>query len=375
MKFSEIIGNQELARQIAQIIDEGRLGHAILLDEMPGGGALAFALAIAQYINCKNRSNLDSCGSCPSCLKIQKSIHPDIHFAFPVNTSSKVSKSDKNPVSDLFLPIWREMIAKSPYFTESQLYNEIGIDNKSGNISAYEAKQIINKLVLHPYEASHKVMIIWMAERMNLVAANKLLKLLEEPSPDTIFILISNNPDKLLPTIISRCRAIKIPPMDISQLAKILEDKTSSKDRAAICAKLSGGSYGKALQLIDYQEESAESEELIISIIEAGLRKNFEEMYPLWNKLADLKKEKQKEFCIKSEEVLRRLLMIKNGLNDIAFIEEESFERFTTLASKIKDDFFPKAVAALDKTLSAIESNVNSKLTFCDLCNRFLLYL
>ena len=375
MKFSDIIGNQQLARQIAQIIDEGRLGHSILLNEMAGGGALAFALAIAQYINCKDHKGYDSCGKCPSCLKIQKGIHPDIHFAFPVNTSTKVSKSDKNPTSDLFLPIWREMITKFPYFTEPQFYNEIGIENKSGNISAAEAKQIINKLVLHPYEAEHKVMIIWMAERMNLAAANKLLKLLEEPSPDTIFILISQNPEKLLPTIISRCRAIKIPPMDIAELASILEQSTNSKDRAAICAKLSGGSYGKAVQLLDYQEESAESEEIFISIIEAGLNKNFEEMYPLWNKLSELKKEKQKEFCIKSEEMLRKLLMIKSGLEEIAFVEEERLDKLSKLASRINDNFFPKAVSLMDKTLMAIDSNVNSKLTFCDLCNRFLLYL
>ncbi len=338
MRFNQIEGNEEFSAAIASMIDEGRLGHAVLLQEQPGGGGLAYALAIAQYINCRNHSGADSCGTCPSCYKFQKLIHPDLHFAFPVNSSQKVSSSSKNPVSDMFLPYWRELVLSNPYFTEQDLSHSLGIDNKQSAISVFEAKQIINSLSLRSYEAENKIMIIWQPEKMNVTAANKLLKLLEEPPAGTIFLLVSQSPEKLLSTIISRCRKIVVP----------------APTRM--------------------EEEISEYDDLLFDLMEASLSHNMESLYPVWTAVSLLGKDKQRDFCVCAEGFVRKMLMSYYHLDGISYINEDRRARFSAIASRVKPDFYIKASAALDRAIRAVDSNVNAKLIFCDLCNRFFLY-
>ena len=206
MRFAEIIGNESLKDALVRMARSGRLGHALLLTEENGGGAFALALALAQFVNCREPQENDSCGVCGSCHKYGKLIHPDLHFVFPVSASTALSESEKKgPISDYFLPAFRELALANPYFTEQQLYDAIGIENKSGLISVNEAKRIAEKLLLRAAEGNWKTMIIYLPEKMNAEAANKLLKLLEEP-PETSFIcLIAEDEYKLLPTIRNRC--------------------------------------------------------------------------------------------------------------------------------------------------------------------------
>lgn len=349
MRFGDVIGDKSLKERLIKMVEQKRLSHAILFREEPCGGGLALALALGQYVNCRHRSDGDSCGTCPTCNQFQKLIHPDLHFAFPVNSSKDVAESQKGrPISDYFLDSWRELVLTNPYFAEQDLYDAIGIDNKSGNISVHEARRIIERLMLRSFEADYKVMVIWLPEKMNQECSNKLLKLLEEPPPGTLFLLISQAPERLLATIRSRCQLIEIPPMSEEQRQRLPQSLL---------------------------QEPAEYCELLTGLIEAGISKKLIETFPIWETLADMGREKQKEFCLYSERFIRKLYMTSQGLEQIADTLPEEEDQIRELASRIKPEFYEKALSAFDRTISAIESNTNSKLTFCDLSNRLLLYL
>ena len=348
MRFSEIIGNDALKEQLVRMVRAGRLGHAILLTEENGGGAFAFALALAQYVNCREQGPEDSCGVCPSCHKYQKLIHPDLHFVFPVSSSNFLSESEKKgPVSDYFLALFKELALANPYFTEQMLYDAIGIENKSGLISVNEARRIFEKLSLRAAEGSWKTMIIYLPEKMNLDAANKLLKLLEEPPLGTLFLLVSHNPERLLPTIRSRCQAIALQPLTREQRRSI---EGAGQDNA------------------DFRE-------IAKSILEAGLAKRIIDLFPQWEMLADLGREKQREWCLYMENYLRKIYLVASGLDGLADLSEQEEATVRSFAGRIKPSFYEKAFANLDAALSSIGANVNPKLVFCDLGNRLLLAL
>lgn len=348
MRFSEIIGNDGLKESLVRMVRGNRLGHAILFTEENGGGAFAFALALAQYVNCRQQGEDDACGTCASCHKYQKLIHPDLHFAFPVSSSNLLSESEKKgPVSDYFLAPFKELALANPYFTEQMLYDALGIENKSGLISVNEARRIFEKLSLRAAEGPWKTMIIYLPEKMNAEAANKLLKLLEEPPQGTLFLLVSHNPERLLPTIRSRCQPIALQPLTREQ-------------RRAI--------EGPG-------QDNAEFREIAKSLLEAGLAKRIIDLFPQWEMLADLGRERQREWCLYMENYVRKLYLVAQGLDSLADLSPQEEDTVRGFAARIKPAFYQKAFTALDGALSAIASNVNPKLIFCDLCNRLLLAL
>ena len=349
MRFSEIIGNEELKQQLVRMARGNRLGHAILFTEENGGGGFAFALALAQFVNCREPQDTDACGTCPSCHKYQKLIHPDLHFVFPVTSSAQLSESEKkSPVSDYFLPAFRELALANPYFTEQELYDAIGIENKSGLISVNEAKRIFEKLSLRAAEGTWKTMIVFLPEKMNLDAANKLLKLLEEPPQGTLFLLVSHQPERLLPTIRSRCQAVALKPLSRE------ERRLTARGREA---------------------DNVEFREIAKSLLLAGLDKRLIDTFPQWEMLADLGREKQREWCLYMEQYLRNIFLVARGLDTLADLPEEEQAAVRGFAARIKPSFYEKAFNALDGALAAVGSNVNPKLTFCDLGNRLLLAL
>lgn len=348
MRFAEIIGNSALKESLVKTVAAGRLGHAILISEGESGGGFAFATALAQYVNCSNPSDGDSCGVCPSCHKYRKLIHPDLHFAFPVSSSPKLSDSEnKAPVSDYYIREFKELALANPYFTETGLYDAIGIEKKNSFITVAEAKRIFEKLSLKAAEAPYKTMIIYLPEKMNADAANKLLKLLEEPPAGTLFLLVSQNPERLLQTIRSRCQLISVKPL-------------TREERAAA---------GRDVQ------DNSEMREILVSILEAGLSKRLIETFPQWEMIAELGREKQRSFCLYCESFIRKLFLVANGMEQIADLAPGEESRVRDLVSRINPAFYEKAYTCFENALTAIASNVNAKLTFCDLCNRLFLIL
>ena len=254
MRFADIPGNDGLKKTLVAMADSGRVGHAMLLFENEGCGALPLALAYIQYLNCTGRKNGDSCGECSSCRQMSKLVYPDAHFIFPVNTSRKVDVS--KPVSESFLPLWRDMVLKNPYFIESEFYTALGIEGKSGAIAIAEAKYIIEKLSLASVCNGYKTVLMWLPEKMNAETANKLLKVVEEPPEKTVFIFITHRPHKVLPTIFSRCQSYRVLPLPKEEIAERLvdmfgKDAASAERQAAVC----GGSIGVALEAMGDREE------------------------------------------------------------------------------------------------------------------------
>jgi len=221
MFFKDVIGQEEVKKRLIRSVTDERISHAQLFSGPEGTGKLALAIAYAQYISCHNRTETDSCGTCPSCHKYQKLAHPDLHFVFPVFNSPKI----KNPVSDDFLKEWRELIHKNPYFNLGQWLSFIDAGNAQGLIYERESDSIYKKLNLKSFEAEFKVMIIWLPEKMHISCSNKLLKLIEEPPNKTLFLLVTENEEAVISTIRSRAQLVKIPFIDAASIKNALSSK------------------------------------------------------------------------------------------------------------------------------------------------------
>ena len=223
MRFSEVIGQRELKRHLVRGVDAGRVSHAQLFTGRPGAGALPLALAYVQYLNCTNRRDGDSCGECPNCRQIAGLAHPDLHFVFPVNKQGK--KSGEAVLSDDFMPLWRQVVSeRNGYFSPQEWYDRLDLGRTlKGAISAREADGIIRKLSFKSFAAEYKCVIVWLPETMNEEAANKILKILEEPWEKTLFVLVSERPDLLLPTILSRTQEVVVPRLTDEEVRAELE--------------------------------------------------------------------------------------------------------------------------------------------------------
>ncbi len=226
MRFSEITGNEDIKRKLIQTVLDQRVSHAQLFFGPENSRKFALAIAYAQFINCTNKQgvagNIDSCGVCPSCVKYQKLIHPDLHFIYPVATTKRVTKK---PQSKHFIEDWRKFLLENNFQSGLQgWYETIGIENKQGIINAEDCNEIITTLSYKSYESDYKVMIIWMVEKLFYSAAPKLLKILEEPPEKTLFILLSEEPDQIIKTILSRTLMVKIPKSVIPGYGKTEED-------------------------------------------------------------------------------------------------------------------------------------------------------
>ncbi len=211
MRFSEIPGQEEIKNKLVQTVFDQRVSHAQLFHGPADSGKLALAIAYAQFINCTSRHPMDtdSCGTCPSCVKYQKLIHPDLHFIYPVATTKKITKK---PKSRDFIESWRSFLLEHAFSVSLQgWYETIEIENKQGIINAEDCNEIISTLGYKSYESEYKVMIIWMVEKLYSSAAPKILKILEEPPEKTLFLLISEDPDQIIKTILSRTLMIRIP--------------------------------------------------------------------------------------------------------------------------------------------------------------------
>lgn len=349
MRFADVIGNVEVARTLANMADSGRVAHAMLMYENEGCGALALALAYVQYLNCSNPSGGDSCGECPSCRQMSKLIHPDVHFVFPVNKGPKTS--DDKPTSESYIKYWRELAVADPYFTESDLQKAIGIESKNGLIAVAEAKSIINKLSLTAVGDGYKAVIFYLPEKMNQETANRLLKMVEEPPVQTLFIFITHAPEKVLQTIFSRCQSVRVMPLTKEEVARVNALKPQSEDSDA-----------DVFQELFYDLMNSIVSRDLMAALECG------------EAIAALdSREKQKAFCAYAGDCMRKIFMIQRNMPQIAGVEDGEQEFYASLAQKCGQEFCSKSMTNIEKVVAMIDRNVNSKILFCDLVNRMFL--
>jgi DNA polymerase-3 subunit delta' len=351
MRFADVIGNERVARTLAAMADSGRVAHAMLLYENEGCGALPLALAYVQYLNCTNPSDGDSCGRCLSCKQMEKLIHPDVHYIFPVNKGPKTS--DDKPTSESYIRYWRELAVADPYFRVADLQKAIGIESKNGLIAVAEAKSIISKLSLTSVADGYKAVIFYLPEKMNQETANRLLKMVEEPPEKTIFLFITHAPEKVLQTIFSRCQSIRVLPLTKEETARV-----------------------EALRPQQDKEEYNQFMDLFADLMNAIVSRNLMAALECSEQMASLEsREKQKAFCTFASECIRKIFLVQQNMAQIADISDEELVFFQKMASGCGKTFCSRTISNIEKVVAMIDRNVSSKILFCDLVNRMFLSL
>lgn len=372
MRFSEIIGQQNIIKFLKNNIDSGRIAHAQLFEGSTGYGALALSLAYVQYLNCKNKTDGDSCAICPSCKQIASLQHPDVHFVFPVNKSDKaVNLSKSTPiVSDNLIDSWRKYLTQilpSLYISQAGWYDFIELSSKTLKplINKKEADMIIQKLTLKPVESNYTTIIIWIPEKMNEAAANTLLKQFEEPVANALFLFVTEDSSKIIKTILSRTQSTIIPPIQKEYIQEYLRDNYPEKDEQEIelISRISEGSLQKAIEYISNDETKIdESFESFKTLMRFCYQNKHIHLLGWVNDFAELTKEQMNLFFISSIELLRYSYMENIGLGilNLAFREKRDFinKFFPFITAKNIEQL----ISELEKAAFHISRNGNIKI-------------
>lgn len=371
MLFTDILGQEHLKSHLTQSVDNGRIPHAQLLVGPEGCGTLPMAIAYAQYILCSNTNGENSTGNDACNLKFNNLSHPDLHFAFPVTTSDKAKS---HPVSSHYLEEWRQLLKEQPYGNLFDWYKLLGVDNKQGQIGVDEAQDIVKALSLKSYEGGYKVMLIWMAEKMNTACANKLLKLIEEPPNKTVFILIAEDEEQIINTIRSRCQVLHFPPLaeDVIKNGLIkqygLETSVATK-----IAHQANGNYNKACDLVYQDSEDLQFETWFIFWIRSAFKAkgNKAAIHDLISWSDDISKtgrETQKQFLNFCLDFFRQALLLNYKATDLVFFEPKTdnfnLEKF---APFVHGNNILEISDELQDAIYHIERNGNSKIILTDL--------
>ena len=366
-KFKDIIGQEALKRKLAEGIDAGRISHAQLFTGSAGGGALPLAVAYVQYLNCRNRHDGDACGECPDCRQIEQLAHPDVHFVFPVNKQGK--KSGESVLSDDFLSLWREQMAQTGgYFTLQEWFDRLDLGKTlKGMISAKEADEIIRKLSFKSFEADYKSVIIWMPETMNDEAANKMLKILEEPWDKTLFILVSERADLLLQTIRSRVQEVSVPRLSVETLEAEAEaaGETDGQRRRTF-ARLAEGDLIKLRQLTagETDERRYENFDLFRSLMRFSYNDRHLELLTWAEDVAQLTRERQLSFLTDAARLLRDSYVLHAGAADAVYLYGEEKEFCEKFAPFIGSRNVEPLMDEIETARMQVARNGNPKIVF-----------
>ena len=370
MLFSDVLGLSHIKNHLASSADAGRIPHAQLFVGPEGCGLLPMALAYAQYIVCNNNDGENNSGNSICNLKFNSFSHPDVHFAFPVSNSDKVKS---HAVSDHYIQEWRQFMKEQPYGNLFDWYRLIEIEKKQGQIGVDEALDVVKKLSLKSYEGGYKVMLIWMAEKMNTSAANKLLKLIEEPPEKTVFLLLCEDEEQIIQTIRSRCQILHFPPLAEDAIAKALLKKGGSKQEAQRIAHEANGNYNKALDLLNNDSEDLVFEKWFVQWVRSAFKakgnKGAIHELILWSEeLSKTGRETQKKFLDYCIMVMRQALLINYGAEELAYmkIHTDGFQ-LKKFAPFIHENNILDITEELELAIYHVERNGNAKIIFTDL--------
>ena len=371
MLFSDILGQEHIKSHLTKSASLGRIPHAQLFVGPDGCGTLAMAIAYAQYILCKNLGNENSDGNESCNLKFKSISHPDLHFIYPTVTTEDVKTK---PKSTDFIADWRQFLLDNPYGSLFDWYRTLGVKNKQGEIRVEDAQEILKSLALKSYEGGYKIMIIWMADKMNIASSNKLLKLLEEPTDKTLFLLITENEEDLIQTIRSRCQVLHFNALpekviaDALVLLKNIEPRTASK-----IAHQSQGNFNKALQILQEDGEEVYFEKWFVDWVRAAFRAkgNAAAIHDLisWSELiAGLGRETQKKFLQYCIEMFRQTLLLNYQTTALVYMEPK-IEKFKleNFAPFVNGNNISEIFTELSDAIYHIERNGNAKIILTDL--------
>ncbi|MEM1002379.1 MAG: DNA polymerase III subunit delta' [Bacteroidota bacterium] len=366
MDFSGVLGHEHIKSYLKKGVDTGRIAHAQLFVGPEGCGTLPMALAYSSYLLKISARSEDS-----HSLMMENFTHPDMHFAFPVTTTSKVTK---HPVSNHYLPEWRELLKTQPYGNLFDWYKLLGVENKQGLISVNEAHEIVKSLSLKSFEGGYKVMIIWMPEKMNTECANKLLKLIEEPPSQTLFVLVAEDEEQLIDTIRSRCQIIHFPPLSENDIALGLKrDYDIDAHVAQKIAHQSEGNYNKACDLVYRDSEDIQFEKWFVIWVRSafkakGNKAAIHDLIAWSEEIAKTGRETQKQFLLFCLSYFRQALMLNYKVSDLVFMEPqvENF-KLEKFAPFVHNSNILEISDEIEKAVYHIERNGNSKIILTDL--------
>jgi DNA polymerase-3 subunit delta' len=360
MQFTRVIGQDQVRENLIEMVRQNRLSHALLFLGHEGSGALPMALAFAQYVVCERAkgNTPDSCGECAACMKAKRLIHPDIHFSYPVVPK----KAGDKPVSSDYGAEWREFMEQYPYGNAYDWLQFIGAENKQGNITAQECNEINHKLSLKSFESGYKILVLWMPEYLGN-EGNKLLKLIEEPPADTLFLLVAENDSLILPTILSRTQLVKIPLPETADIAQALVDRSGlGAEQARQIAVLSEGNYHEALQLVRHADDDWQG--VLRDWLNAVLKNGPVAQVKWIEEMSKSGRERQKQFLRYFNHLLEQAVRLR--YMDVAQLPMPEGEKDIALRlNKIADIGQQKAIIEeLDNAAYYIERNAHAKMLF-----------
>ena len=364
MRFKDITGNEKLKQQLIQSVKSEHIAHAQLFLGPEGSPNLTLALAYATFLNCLDRQIDDSCGKCNSCRKNDKLIHPDVNFAFPVSSTSKIT--GKDVISASYLSEWRNFIIQDPYNNASGWNSYFGGENKQLNISKEESRQIIRHLSLKPFEGKYKVMLIWLPEYMNPSAANALLKILEEPTDNTVFILVANDEKKILSTIRSRTQVIRILPFKDEEIMNLLiEHHFIDEDKSRQISHLVDGNINEALRLA--REVEDDSHVMFRDWMRLCYLGNLVEIVNWTERFSKMSKVAQQTLLQYGLSMMREALIVLSGETTLSRLMGEELEFINNFTRTLEIQTIEVLSNHLNDAYYHLERNANSKILFLDL--------
>lgn len=372
MQFSDVIGQQEIKTLLRRQLEEGHVPHAQLFCGAAGSGQLAMALAYASALLCRHPQAQEACGQCPSCKMLKSWCHPDLHFVFPVVKPAGSSEA----VSDLYLREWREQLADTPYFDHLSWLRRIGVENQQSLISVAESDLILRKLSLAASQGGYKVMIIWLPEQMNAAAANKLLKILEEPPGQTVFLLVSEHPERLLSTILSRTQQIVFPALTTADLEQVLTERHHLQpDDARTVARLSTGSYVRALQEVIVHEDNAMFFDLFVLLMRLSYLRKIKDLHEWAEQVASWGRERQKNFLDYCQRLVRENFIYNFRQPELNYLNRKEADFAVNFARFINERNVIPITEEIADAQRDIEQNVNPHMVFFDFALKMIVLL
>ena len=364
MLFKQIIGQEPVKKQLVKSVEENRVPHAQLFIGPEGSGKLPLAIAYAQYIKKKKKKDGESCGVCSTCRKYGKFTHPDLHFVFPVKKASEANPEN----SDTYISHWREELLENPYMSPRRWYRKLNLENKQGIIPANESNNIIRKLNYKSYEADYKAMIIWLPERMHQSTANKLLKMIEEPPPKTLFLLVSENADTLLPTILSRTQKIRVPRIDDESMFSAIRDQFSLESaKTQDIVHLAKGNYLNALHFIKTDEETKLHFDRFVQLMRLAYGRKVVDLLGWVDEMAPIGRENLKSFLDYAARMIRENFMMNLSMDKIVYLTEEEKNFSSKFSSFIHPDNAGKIYEEFNQAYRDIQMNAHTKTVLLDL--------